>query len=338
MDLKERVRNDILLKMQYHLDGMQMDMLGNVLVQVLSGVEIVEMQTLPATVDNVNEQILQLFQLRKASKLSPRTVEQYFDSVRRLICSADKPLTNITSMDVELYLNNIRGANSPTSLNNQRRNLSAFFTWMRKSKLILENPCDGVEPYKEIQKPIDHMEPEEAEQLKDGCKHPRDRALIEFLRSTAVRVGECVKVNVCDIDWRTGEVQVYGEKTRAFRPVYLDAVAIKYVSEYVKSRGQAQDSREPLFASVKEGQHERLSTSGIRSSLKTIKNRAELERRVYPHLFRKTTATNIRRRGGSTTEAGDYLGHVDRTTAGKYYAAKSPEQIYDIFRQRVAAV
>lgn len=338
MDLKDRVRNDVLLKMQYHLDSVQMDILGNVLVQVLAGVEVVEMQTLPATVDNTNDYILQLFQLRKATKLSPRTVEQYFDSVRRLICSANKPLTKITSMDVELFLNSIKGENNPTSLNNQRRNLSAFFNWMRKNKLIVDNPCDGVEPYKEIQKPIDHMEPEEAEQLKDGCKHPRDRALIEFLRSTAVRVGECVRVNICDIDWRTGEVQVYGEKTRAFRPVFLDSVALKYIGVYVESRGLSPNSKEPLFASVKEGQHARLSTSGIRSTLKTIKNRAELERRVYPHLFRKTTATNIRKRGGSTTEAGDYLGHVDKTTAGKHYAAKSNEQIYDIFKQRVAAV
>ena len=338
MDLKDRLRNDILLKMQYHLDSVQMDILGNVLVQVLTGVEIVEMQTLPATVDDTNEHIIQLFYLKKAPKLSPRTVEQYLDSVRRLICSANKPLTKITEMDVELFLNNLQPDNNATSLNNQRRNLSAFFTWMRKSKIIVENPCDNVEAYKEVQKPIDHMEPEEVEQLKNGCKHPRDRALIEFLRSTAVRVGECVSVNICDVDWRTGEVQVYGEKTRAFRPVYLDSVALKYLGAYVESRGQSPNSKEPLFASVKDGQHERLSASGIRCALKSIKNRAELERRVYPHLFRKTTATNIRRRGGSVTEAGDYLGHVDKTTAGKHYAAKSPEQIFDIFRQRVAAV
>lgn len=338
MDLKDRVRNEILLKMQYHLDSVQMDILGNVLVQVLAGVEVVEMQTLPATVDNTNDYIIQLFQLRKAPKLSPRTVEQYLDSVRRLICSANKPLTKITEMDVELFLNNLQPDNNATSLNNQRRNLSAFFTWMRKSKIIVENPCDNVEAYKEVQKPIDHMEPEEVEQLKGGCVHPRDRALLEFLRSTAVRVGECVSVDICDVDWRTGEVQVYGEKTRTYRPVYLDSVALKYLGIYIESRGQTPNSKEPLFASVKDGQHERLSASGIRCALKSIKNRAELERRVYPHLFRKTTATNIRRRGGSVTEAGDYLGHVDKTTAGKHYAAKSPEQIFDIFRQRVAAV
>lgn len=338
MDLKDRLRNEILLKMQYHLEPVQMDMLGNVLVQVLAGVEVVELQTLPATVDNTNDFILQMFRLRKASKLSERTVEQYLDSVQRLICSADKPLTKITGMDVELFLNSIKGDNSPTSLNNQRRNLSAFFTWMRKSHMIVENPCDSVEPYKEVQKPIDHMEPEEMEQLKGGCEHPRDRALIEFLRCTAVRVGECVSVNICDIDWRTGEIQVYGEKTQTFRPVYLDSVALKYISAYVESRGQAQNSTEPLFASVKEGQHERLSTSGIRSTLKGITNRADLNRRVYPHLFRKSCATNMVKRGANTTEAGDYLGHIDRTTAGKHYAFKSKEHIHDIFRQHVAAV
>ena len=99
--------------------------------------------------------------------------------------------------------------NSETSLDGQRRCLSAFFTWMRKLHLITENPCDEIEPYKIVEKPIDHMQPEEVEQLKTGCRTKRDRAMIEFLRSTAVRVGEAAQIRICDIDWRTGEVCIY---------------------------------------------------------------------------------------------------------------------------------
>ncbi len=179
MDMREKIKNDIMVKMQYYIDSTTMDILSSVLVETLASVEVVEVQTLPATVDDTNSYILDLFMLKKAPKLSKKTVNYYMDSIKNLLMKVNKVLTKITSMDVELYLNSLRSTNNEVSLNNQRRNISAFFTWMRKSHIIVENPCDAIEPYKEIQKPIDHMEPEEFEQLKTGCKHKRDRALIE---------------------------------------------------------------------------------------------------------------------------------------------------------------
>lgn len=338
MELKDRVRNDIMMKMQYHLDPVTMDILGNVLLQVLSGVEIIEVETLPATVDDTNSYILELFKMKKAPKLSQKTVDYYLNTIQRLICAVNKPLTKMTSMDIEMFLNSLRPDNNTVSLNNIRRNISAFFTWMRKSHIVVENPCDSVEPYKEVQKPIDHMEPEEFEQLKSGCKHKRDRALLEFMRSTAMRVGEVVNVKVCDIDWRTGQINIYGEKTRTYRPVCLDSVALKYISDYVLSRGISLNSREALFTSVKNGQHEALTREGIRSAIIGIKNRAAVSRRVYPHLFRKTTASNIIKRGGSVHDAGEYLGHKDRSTAGQHYAFISADHTIEIFNKYVAAV
>jgi site-specific recombinase XerD len=338
MNIKEKVKNDIMVKMQYHLDSVTMDILGSVLIQTLSNVEVVEMNTLPAAVDDTNGYIIELFKMKKAPKLSEKTVAFYLDTVQNLILAVNKPLTKVTSMDIEMFLNTLKSTNSAVSLNNQRRNLSAFFTWMRKSHIILENPCDSVEAYKEMQKPIDHMEPEEFEQLKNGCKHKRDRAMIEFMRSTAMRVGEIPNVNVCDIDWRTGQINIYGEKTRSYRLVCLDSVALKYLSDYVLSRGISLNSQEPLFAPVRGDKRTALDSGSIRGAISTIRSRAGMNRRVYPHLFRKTTATNIVKRGGSVHDAGEYLGHKDRSTAGQHYTYISKEHIVEIFNKRVAAV
>lgn len=337
MTAKERVKNNIMLKMRYHVDSSTMDILGNVLVQEFSGVEIAESETLPASYADINHYIMELFWMQKAPKLSRKTAQYYMDTVNRLANTVQKPLTEVTSMDVERFLAGLAG-NGAVSRNNHRRNLSAVFTWMRKSRIILENPCESIDPYKQVQKPIDHMEPEEYEQLKTGCRHTRDRALIEVLRSTAMRVGELEGAKISNLDWRTGQLLIYGEKGRTYRPVCLDSVAMKYLGDYLEARGAARGSGEALFTSLKDGQHKGLSRDGIRSAVNAIRKRAGMERRVYPHLFRKTTATNIVRRGGSVHDAGEYLGHKDRSTAGQYYAYVSSDHTMDIFKKYVATV
>lgn len=337
-NIKEQLKNEIILEMRNHIDTVSLDILNSILNKTLSNVEIVKLETLPATIDNTNAEILKIFDWKKRPKLSQKTADYYVETVGKLIDFTNKSLLKMTSMDIEMFLDSLKSTNTTVSLNNNRRNLSAFFTWMRKSHFILENPCDAIEPYKEIHKPIDHMLPEEFEQLKSGCKHKRDRAMIEFMRSTAMRVGEIIQVKISDIDWRTGRIQIYGEKTRTYRTVCLDSVAIQYITEYIFSRNIALNSNEYLFTSIKQKQNVPLTVGGIRSSIIAVKNRASIQRRVYPHLFRKTTASNVIKRGGSVHDAGEYLGHKERSTAGKYYAYIGEDHTVDIFNKYVATV
>ena len=180
MTAKERVRNDVLLQMRNHVDFQELNILENVLTKVLAGVEVIEIETLPATADDSNAYIWELFMLKKAPKLSVRTVERYRDVLRHFADHSHKPFVGVTSMDVELYLAAIRKDNTDVSLDGQRRCLSAFFSWMRKSHLIVANPCDEIEPYKIVQKPIDHMEPEEMEQLA-GKNHVRITETVDYV-------------------------------------------------------------------------------------------------------------------------------------------------------------
>lgn len=339
-DIREEIKNQVILEMRHHIDTTTLSILKQVLNKTLSNVEIIKTEMLPATTDDVNSKILELFNLNKAPKLSKKTVSYYLDTVNKLICFTNKSLIKINSMDIELFLDNIAKTNDAISVNNHRRNISAFYTWMRKSHMILENPCESVEPYKEIHKPIDHMLPEEFEQLKSGCKHSRDRAMIEFMRCTAMRIGEIINVKISDINWKDGKLQIYGNKNRTYRPVCLDSIAIKYITDYIFSRNIPLNSNEYLFTSIKTGANEikPLTTGGIRCAIKSIKNRSQLDRRVYPHLFRKTTASNIVKRGGSVHDAGEYLGHKDRSTAGQHYAYISESHTIDIFNKYVATV
>lgn len=338
MNAKEKLKNDILVGMRVYLDATTSAILEAVIVKAIQYVEITELETLPATIDNTNQYIMELFMTKKAPKLSPKSVEYYVNTIKEFMTLINKPLTKISESDVEYYLQMKKPQNNNTSLNNLRRNLSAFFTWMRKSKLISDNPCDGIEPYIIIEKPIDHMEATEVEKLKNGCVHKRDRALIEFMRCTAMRRGEVPQVMICDIDFRAGKLTIFGQKSQKYRTVFLDSVAIHYIQEYLKERGVSENSREPLFTHIRGDKSQGLDSEGIYATIKTIAKRAGIDRRVYPHLFRKTTATNICKRGGSDDAAGEYLGHAPKNVTGKHYTYKGDRYVEQIFHNFVEAV
>ena len=338
MNTKERVRNDILVGMKIHLDACTMAILDAVILKAVQNVEMAETTTLPATLDDTNQYIINLFDTKKAPKLSPKTAELYENTLNEFMALVNKPLNKVIEADIEYYLLTKQPSNTNASLNNLRRNLSAFFTWMRKEKIIAENPCDGIEPYTVIEKPIDHMEATDVEKLKLGCTHKRDRALIEFMRSTAMRRGEVPLVKVCDIDFRNGKIVIFGEKTKKYRTVFLDDVAIHYIREYLNDRGVSDGSREPLFTHLRGDKTKALDVDGVYSSIKDIARRAGMDRRVYPHLFRKTTATNICKRGGSVDAAGEYLGHAPRNVTNRHYTYKGDKHVEQMFHNYVEAV
>lgn len=335
----EKLKNDILIGMRMYLDTNTMTILESVIVKAVQGIDIVELDTLPAIVDNTNQYIINLFMVRKAPKLSTNTVNYYMNTLHEFIALVDKPLTQISETDIEYYLMvKQQNGNSNTSLNNQRRNLSAFYTWMRKAKLLLENPCEGIEPYKQVLKPVDHLEAIDTEMLKSGCKYKRDRALIEVLRCTAMRRGEIPLVKVSDVDFHTGKIVIFGHKAQRYRTVYLDDVALRYLRDYIDERGISWNSSEPLFTHIRGNKKQVLDDVGIYASIKTIAKRAKMDRTVYPHLFRKSCATAIVKRGGSNDEAGAYLGHAPKGVTAQHYISTDETQIYDTFKHYVAAV
>lgn len=337
MNKRDELINDIMIKMMVHLSPQLLAVLKDILVQTMHDIVVTKESTDITTYDNTNTYIIELFNLKKAEKLSKGTVEQYMRHIRLLVALIQKSLTKISESDIEYFLALYKKkGNSNCTVNNCKRYLSAFFTWMRKAKLITENPAESIDNYKESGKQIEHLEPEQWEQLKTGCRNNRDRALLEFLRCTALRDGEVPQIHISDVDWSDGKITVYGQKSDKYRLVCIDRVAKKYLLKYLEERSESLDSKAALFSSDKSGMT--LSKGGIYASIKRIAKTAQMGINVYPHLLRKTTATNIIRRGGSVEEAGEYLGHAERNTAGKYYTYKGEEHIMDIFRKKVAAV
>lgn len=300
-----------------------------------------EITTLPAMVEQpaheINRYLINLMLIKKKN-LKEETKRQYSDAIGRLTALIDKPLTKMDEIDIDHYLSwyeqrNIEKSgkkNQASTCNNERRYLSAFYTWMRKEKFITYNPVEGTEPLKEIRKPIDYFRPAQMEELREGCVSLRDRAIVEVLRSTEARIGEIVTINRTDIDWSTGDVLICGEKGGRYRTIYIDEVARYHLKRYILTR---QDEEPALFAWEK-APHTRLKKSGLRAAVKRVG--ANMDCRVYPHKMRKTLGMRLKNGGIDIGTIQEVLGHANPTVTSRYYAESTPDILRDV-RRRVAA-
>lgn len=333
----EQLRDDILTAIKPHVDGRAYDVIRVVINDKLRDVKVESMTEL-ATVDKDNAHYVEMFAMLKLTKKTEQTARAYLYSLKLFKeYLGSKSLLCVTSMDIEVYLAHLAKTNGAVSINSHKCNLSAFYSWLVTKQYMTFNPCNEVENYPEEKKLIDHLEPDEVEQLKDACQCSRDRAMLEFFRCTGARVGEIVPLNINDIDFANGELIIHGEKNKTDRWAFLDRTAIGYIRQYIYSRGLNEMSSEPLFASER-APYKRLSKGGIEFALKTLQDNSELKHNIYPHIFRKTLATTVIRRGGTMDDAGLIVGHTPRGVTANYYGARDKKFARSIFDRFVADI
>lgn len=338
--IKSTMRDSILVAMSQYLDVATLDILQSVIEEQFVKVNMEEITTLPAevtrSIDEQNKYIIQLFLVKKEA-LREETKYNYLNAIKKLLTKVDKALIDITDIDIAYYLrwyenrniNTTGKKNLNSTVNNERRYLSAFFSWMRQQKLIYDNPVESIEKKREDRKPIDFFEPADMEVLREGCQCKRDRAIIEVLRSTGLRVGEFCSVDISDVDFRTGDVWVRREKGGRHTPAYLDDVAMYYLKEYLDERT---DGAPGLIVSRK-APYNKMSPAGIRSVLKKIAQRQGMTVRVYPHKMRKTLGMTLKNKGYDIGVIQEVLGHNSPATTSRYYAESTKDTLRSIRRQ-----
>lgn len=201
---------------------------------------------------------------------------------------------------------------------------------MRLEKLITDNPVEPIPAKKVPIKPIDYYSPEESARLRDACKNIRERALMEVLRSTGARIGEIAEITLNQIDMRTGDIWIQGEKGGRYRTIYLDDDARHYYGLYLDSR---KDDCPYMFPRSRKP-YGKMTTCGFRAILKTIRKRTGLTCRVYPHKSRKTLGMNLKNRGVDIGTIQEIMGHADPGVTARYYAQSNPRTLRSV-RERV---
>lgn len=309
MDKKIR---DVLLCMQQYLDQEQLLELKIVLSSIF---EESETSVLPLDYIDPWKNALDDFLISKTLEgKSQNTIERYRFELLRLLGYINKPVFEIRSIDVANYLRTYKHVRSVSNstLKCVRAVYSSFFTWLRDRDYIAKNPMllvEDVKVEKIVKKPFSD---EELEKIFRSCSTVRDRALVEFLYSTAVRVSELSRLNRDDIEPPYREAVVYGKGAKE-RKIYLNARTAMYLGEYLRKRT---DSNPALFVGTRRP-YNRLSKEGIEGLVHRIGERAGVKN-AHPHRFRRTALTNALNRGMPIQEAMMLAGHSKPETTMRY--------------------
>lgn len=245
------------------------------------------------------------------------TLERYRYELVRLLQYLNKATNDILPSDISKYMQaykRIRKVSNST-LQGMRSCYSSFFRWCHDNDRIDKNPMMQVEKIKVPKIIREPYSDEEREKLFRSAKNIRDKAIIEVLYSTAVRVSELVKLDIKDINWNTRGVIVYGKGDKE-RTVYLNDRATMYLKEYLAIR---KDDNPALFVSLR-APHSRITKCGVEDMMNTV-GRAAGIKKSHPHKMRRTSITNAVNRGMPIQEAALFAGHASTETTLLYWTA-----------------
>lgn len=262
-----------------------------------------------------NSDFLKLFlESKRIEGCSERTIQYYKTTVEHLISTIDIQVRKITTEEIRAYLSIYQKRNncSNVTIDNIRRNLSSFFSWLEEEDYILKSPMRRIHKIKTKTVVKNVITDEGIEKLRDNCNVIRDLAIIDLLYSTGIRVGELVNLNIDDIDLEARECVVYGKGDKE-RRVYFDAKAKLHLRTYIESRT---DNNEALFVSL-DAPHNRLKISGVEIRLRKMGRRLNLDR-IHPHKFRRSAATRAIDKGMPIEQVQRMLGHSQIDTTMQY--------------------
>lgn len=328
----EQIQNQIITKMSESLSQEQLQKLENVLAIEFHGIEVREECTQLVTSEAHWQKILKTFLASKRiENCSDGTLKCYRDCVTKMVISLNKRLQDINTNDIRYYLAMYQEQRkiSVSYMDTIRRYLSSFFAWISDEGYISRNPMRRLKRIKVPQKIKKPFTPAEMEHLRCTARCQRDIAIMEFLYSTAARIGEVVQINRNDIDWGNKEIIIWGEKGKKERKVYLTDECSYHLKKYLDSRI---DSNPALFVSGKKP-YSRLGKQAIQSMLRALGQKTDIH--AHPHKFRRTLLTDAGNRGIPLQEIQMYAGHQKPDTT-MMYVTVSEDNVKASFRRYIA--
>ena len=305
--------NEIEQAMLPVLDNGQLSQLRKVLEYAFRNVTVTERESV--NTESSNQALVESFvAAKKVEGCSEKSISYYKSTLNNALAKIDKEVVHVTTDDLRNYLNGYQAASgaSKVTVDNIRRILSSFFSWLEEENYIVKSPVRRIHKVK-VGKTVKETYTDEAlEQMRDHCATTRDLALIDLLASTGMRVGELVRLNKSDIDYQNRECIVTGKGDKQ-RKVYFDARTKIHLQKYVESRT---DNNEALFVSLLAPSN-RLQISGVEIRLRQLGRELNIPK-VHPHKFRRTLATMAIDKGMPIEQVQHLLGHQSLDTTLQY--------------------
>lgn len=294
------------------LDNEQLIQLRKVLDFTFRNIDVTAKQLGEQVIDD--DIIEKFLSAKRVEGCSDKSMHYYHSTLNNALKNISKDVKHITTDDLRSYLDKYQQTSgaSKVTVDNIRRILSSFFSWLEDESYIIKSPVRRIHKVKTGTTVKETYSDEALELMRDHCETARDLAMIDILASTGMRVGELVKLNRTDIDFQNRECIVTGKGNKQ-RRVYFDARTKIHLSNYLKER---KDENEALFVTLL-APYNRLQISGIEIRLRQI-GRALNIHKVHPHKFRRTLATMAIDKGMPIEQVQHLLGHRSLDTTLQY--------------------
>ena len=203
-----------------------------------------------------------------------------------------------------------------------QRNLSAvraFYRYLIKQDLVENNPAEGIVAPKTPRKLPNVLDVDQTQQLLEIDAQDdlalRDKAMLELIYSSGLRLAELVSLNLNDIDYADQIVTVTG-KGKKTRSVPIGRHALKAIKNWLSKRlAIANDSEQALFVSQRGS---RISHRSVQERLKQWAIKQGLPNHVHPHMLRHSFASHLLESSGDLRAVQELLGHADISTTQVY--------------------
>lgn len=314
--MKQNLINYVVQGMLPYLNNGQIEKLQEVLHFALFNYQVTQDKEHE---ENSEQNLVELFlSAKRIEGCSEKSLKYYKTTIETMLFQLQKDVKQIVTDDIRTYLTEYQNSkhSSRVTIDNIRRILSSFFSWLEDEDYILKSPVRRIHKVKTGTSVKETYSDEALELMRDSCTELRDLAMIDMFASTGMRVGEMVLLNREDINFNERECVVFGKGDKE-RIVYFDARTKIHLQNYLQSR---KDNNPALFVSL-QSPHNRMKIGGIEVRLRNLGNRLGLVK-VHPHKFRRTLATVAIDKGMPIEQVQQLLGHRRIDTTLQYAMVK----------------
>lgn len=314
--MKQKIVAAVVQGMLPYLNNAQTEKLQEVLLHTLWDYDI---SPSDGKTKEQEQDLLALFLAAKRIEgCSEKSLKYYQATTQAMLDGIGKPIKEIVTEDIRQYLTNYQRErhSSRVTIDNIRRILSSFFSWLEDEDYILKSPVRRIHKVKTASNIKETYSDETLELMRDSCSEMRDLAMIDLLASTGMRVGELVLLNRDDVDFAERECVVFGKGDKE-RMVYFDARTKLHLRAYLEGRN---DDNPALIVSLK-APFNRLSIGGVETRLRELGRQLGVHK-VHPHKFRRTLATMAIDKGMPIEQLQQLLGHKRIDTTLQYAMVK----------------
>lgn len=321
----EQFRAEVAVGLQPYVAEEKFDDAMNVIDMAASQYDFKRKETALTVVGGIPKAVEFYITSKITQGLQKTTLYGYLKCLQKFFTAMHKPMESISTADVRAYLHlyQQKYGISDRSKNQIKGQLNCFFEWCVRNGIVAKNPCELLDPIKFYVKPREAHDDMQLARMRAACETPREKAVINLLYSSGLRVRELCDLEMRDIDWNRREITVRHGKGNKFRLAYFNAETEVALRSYLETRT---DTCPYVIVNEKDFAKHGIGIKSIETLVHKVGDKAGIEKsKAIPHCLRHTFCTTLIKNGCPIQYVQKMMGHSKISTTMIYASINDDE-------------